>query len=401
LIAGSTFDSMLLAYFRDQRCSIYEPATIGDIPFEVIKKGLKYLDLADLLSASLSCRAWRPAAIEILLSSAGFAYNHTCYVWACGLALKSIVFDRQSFTIKSLHLELRYIGLDRVLEIARLVSSTLSILSLDFSPERIDDQFIEFPPSFLCETLETFLIHCPWIRALSLIWWGLESIPLVIKEGVSRLTRLSVERCDISMLVEHLDLKNMISFEYSSDDGSIEDDAIIENVLMKCPRITELKFNSISTDLIPKVVEYCPLLEKFTFDTWGRYSPVSLANLESIASLPRLKYLSIDSDYAVGAFSGLKCCKRLKHLSLYADDEIVDLSDVLPYIGGNLTRLVPYRTNIDTVNAIIKHCPNLAGLNVFESTIDDGALELIKREMRMRLKRLASLKIGGIRVRRA
>jgi hypothetical protein len=50
-------------YSRTQRAFIKDPATIGDIPFEVIKKSLGFLvdddsDDSDLLAASLVCRGW-------------------------------------------------------------------------------------------------------------------------------------------------------------------------------------------------------------------------------------------------------------------------------------------------------------------------------------------------------
>jgi hypothetical protein len=57
---------------RTQRESIYHPATIGDIPSEVIQKSFLPLGRADLISASLSCRAWRQAAIEVIFESKGF-----------------------------------------------------------------------------------------------------------------------------------------------------------------------------------------------------------------------------------------------------------------------------------------------------------------------------------------
>jgi hypothetical protein len=44
-------------YSRVQRPSIYHPATIGDIPFEVIQKALRLVGRADHVSASSSCRA--------------------------------------------------------------------------------------------------------------------------------------------------------------------------------------------------------------------------------------------------------------------------------------------------------------------------------------------------------
>jgi hypothetical protein len=117
---------MSLDYFCDQ-C-----ACVDESSFEVLKIGLLicrpvFLVGQSFLSDSLSCRAWRPAAIEILLSIARFNCS-----WICGLLLKSNVFVSESFAIKSLHLELRSIGLSCANQIAKLVSSSLITLVLDF-----------------------------------------------------------------------------------------------------------------------------------------------------------------------------------------------------------------------------------------------------------------------------
>jgi hypothetical protein len=197
-------------------------------------------------------------------------------VGPCGLALKTIVFRRTS-VIKSLHLELRYIGIEPLSQIARLLSPTLSILSLDFSPQRIDGIFIHYLSSFLCDTLETFFSQCLWIRDLSLTSWHLGESelpglnPQIIKDGIGRLTRLSIHLCgDTSLLFEHSNLENLTTFDFHSEDGGDEEDAIILSLLMNCRQKTELSIHSHfeSTDIIPKVVKYYPLLEKLTFSAW-------------------------------------------------------------------------------------------------------------------------------------
>jgi hypothetical protein len=74
-----------------------------------------------------------------------------------------------------------------------------------------------------------------------------------------------------------------------------------------------------------------------------------------------------------------------------------DLSYVLPYIGENLVSLSLGRTNSEIVYAIAKYCPNLAGLYIHFSEFGEefkDELRMLKREMRTRMKSLASLKIG-------
>jgi hypothetical protein len=397
---------MSLEYFRDQRFSIDEPATIGDIPFEVIKKGFKYLDREDLLSASLSCRAWRLAAIETLLSVAQFTYKSTekgCYGWICGIGLKSIVFGVESVAIKSLDLQFRSIGLENVSQIAKLVSPGLSTLSLDFSPQVIDLEFDEYSSSFLHETLEKFFLHCPWIRDLSLTFWDdPEGFSQIIKDGIRRLSRISIiESGDILTLIENLSPDSMRSFEYIPGEGGVDEDANIDRVLMKCRQITELRIIFVSADIIPRVIECCPLLEKFDFCTSGESPDLSLSNIEDIASLHQLTRLEIQSEFTNGILFGLKRCKRLQHLSFVSDnDDPIDLSDVLPYIGGDLVSLYLSKTNVETARGIVKHCANLEILDIGKSEIEKETVKSIKREMRRGLKRLLSLSFKGKRTRR-
>jgi hypothetical protein len=68
ILAGTTNERMGVNYYRFQSESIYQPDTIGDIPFEVIQKALRLVRRADLVSASLSCRAWRQAAVEVIVA---------------------------------------------------------------------------------------------------------------------------------------------------------------------------------------------------------------------------------------------------------------------------------------------------------------------------------------------
>jgi hypothetical protein len=60
ILAGTTADKMRAIYTRLHRSSINEPATIKDIPFEILKKSFLFLvkELgSDLASPSLTCRA--------------------------------------------------------------------------------------------------------------------------------------------------------------------------------------------------------------------------------------------------------------------------------------------------------------------------------------------------------
>jgi hypothetical protein len=64
-------------YARPHRGSIYEPATIHDIPQEVLEKSLFLLlpSIKDLVAASSACRAWRPVAQKLIHSRLTITYQ--------------------------------------------------------------------------------------------------------------------------------------------------------------------------------------------------------------------------------------------------------------------------------------------------------------------------------------
>ena len=71
---------MIVQYTRQQRESKKHPAKIGDIPYEVIQKAFKYLDYLklerkDLRAASMVCRAWYPAALELMADGKSFQFD--------------------------------------------------------------------------------------------------------------------------------------------------------------------------------------------------------------------------------------------------------------------------------------------------------------------------------------
>jgi hypothetical protein len=70
ILAGTTEETMRSLYTRPHRGSIYEPATIHDIPQEVLEKSLILLlpSIRDLVAASLACLAWRPVAQKLIHS---------------------------------------------------------------------------------------------------------------------------------------------------------------------------------------------------------------------------------------------------------------------------------------------------------------------------------------------
>jgi hypothetical protein len=100
---------MLLKYARKQRASIYHPATIDDLPFEVLREAFLFLKMEDLVAPSRANRSWRPAAQDVQRSR--FQIDHRLgesmvASLLCGIQLTRIVFVYEAYSIKHLDIEL-------------------------------------------------------------------------------------------------------------------------------------------------------------------------------------------------------------------------------------------------------------------------------------------------------
>jgi hypothetical protein len=85
-------------YTRPHRNSIYEPATIYDIPLEVLRESFLLLSKevsSDLASPSLACRAWRVVALDLMNFRKIFVDERDIIErvasFLCGKHLRSIV----------------------------------------------------------------------------------------------------------------------------------------------------------------------------------------------------------------------------------------------------------------------------------------------------------------------
>jgi Leucine-rich repeat (LRR) protein len=118
------------------------------------------------------------------------------------------------------------------------------------------------------------------------------------------------------------------------------------------------------------------------------------SDIEAIASLPRLKSLNIDCEIADDAVSAISRCKGLKHLTLRSGS--FDLTNIFSAIGGTLISL-DYTSStaflVETVDAIVEHCPNLQMLDLGDEELD--VVDLLKGG----LKKLAKLNVNGGSVR--
>jgi hypothetical protein len=212
---------MGVEYDRVQRPSIYHNASIGDIPFEVIQKTFRLVGRADLVSASLSCRAWRQAAIELILAQKQrFEDQRAMERFISGMMLKSIVFGFEQYSIKRLDLYMHQIGIDHARVIAQIVAPTLSILCLCFkepTEEEVDESDQD-----CYKVVEAFFSSCLQIRCLRLDYFDFGDDPSslsTIKDGFRRLTSLEVVDCrgNLMMFAELApiqDLSNLTVEEY-------------------------------------------------------------------------------------------------------------------------------------------------------------------------------------------
>jgi hypothetical protein len=134
ILAGSTEETMRSLYARHQRASISDPATIGDIPQEVLRKAFIYLlpGEADLIASSEACRAWRPVAQELIHSRQKLSEGLRFERFVCGLHLQSLVFGMRSLSIKRLELKIEFVGEENIVLLVRGVAHSLSSLHLDF-----------------------------------------------------------------------------------------------------------------------------------------------------------------------------------------------------------------------------------------------------------------------------
>jgi hypothetical protein len=170
-------DKMRGVYSRHHRNSINEPATIHDLPFEVLKEAFLFLvkDFgSDLAPPSLVCRAFRAVALELMSSRMRFVNEKELIDgFICGRQLRSIV-GLESCAIKHLVIDLEFIRKELIPLIDRLVSPTLSSLCFEVS---VEDSFSE-----CYEAMGIYFNQCDGISALRLEEFDFGDNPVAIPQ---------------------------------------------------------------------------------------------------------------------------------------------------------------------------------------------------------------------------
>jgi hypothetical protein len=395
ILEGTTADKMQSIYSRPHRNSINEPATIHDIPFEVLRESclllLKRVG-SDLASPSLACRAWRVVALDLMNSRKRISKNNgRIEPFICGLHLQSIV-GLERCTIKHLVLGISSIGKEFIHLISRVVAPNLSNLLLCCNG--VD-------PSECYDALGVLFELCEGIRNLCLdeFDFGIDpaAISQIVKDGFGRLRQLSFVRCrgDIRMFVEITSIPNLRILEYWSVRKAAEEDEIVSSFASSYRTLTSVKllakFDS-SASLL-KVVECCRDLEMIVFDDRRGRLILQRSDILTISSLPRLKCLKIygGGGIAEDADSALSRCRGLKSLKF---PFLID-PYTLSAIGKNLVSLELWNPSKGVVDRIVESCPNLQYLVLERVWVEEDDLPGLKQTLKEGLKSLCKLKVNG------
>jgi hypothetical protein len=287
---------MVVLYVRQQRESINHPATINDLPPEVLRKCFMYLlprGRSDLAASSSVSRSWRPIAQGLLAN-----HSPTLRILSrmqrriCGLALKSIVFGFEEFAITSLILEIRSThGEECARLVVKFISPTLVTLQLKIVARGGPYDYIGFVAK-----------HCLKIRNLRLDNFRFGTNPgeitQPIKKFFARLKQLSLSDSegDVKMFIDQVPIPGLQTFNYEArgfyEAQTVQD--IVLAVAMKYPTLIAVKLYTLigSSVGLLKIVECCPSLEKLI--VWNMHGSLKLkvSDIDAFASLDRLKVIS-------------------------------------------------------------------------------------------------------------
>jgi hypothetical protein len=404
ILAGSTEEKMRSLYARHQRASINDPATIGDIPQEVLRKAFIYLlpGEADLIASSEACSAWRPVAQELIYVQQKFGKDRKIERFVCGFHLHSLVFGMRIKSINVLDLDMGFVGIDNATVLAQIVAPSLSILGLELYTF---DSKAALPSLESYAIAEVFFLNCLKIRSLSLFGFNFGDDPVAvsptIKEGFGRLRRLCFDDCrgDISKFVENTpicDLQYVRIWEV--DNYAVDSTECVKMIAESYRTIINFDLDTcyISTPSLLKIVECCPNVEQLSFNTITE-SVLQRSDIEALASLSRLKNLNTwDSVYSSEALSSLSLLKGLKHLGLRWNES---LAEILPVLGEDLMSLDLRNASADAWMVLYESCPDLQYLRVYGIGEADKNIVALNGGLKKRKKRLASFKIGNFSVR--
>jgi hypothetical protein len=168
------------------------------------------------VAASLVCRAWRQATIELIMSQRDYGRrNLKIESLFCGLQLNLIV-GLDGYLIKRLSLDMKLVGKEYIKLIAPFFPKLYS-LNIYFEEEEEEEA------SGCRGMLEVFFVRCPLIRSLYLVGFDFgdspSNISQAIKDGLYRLRSLDLWNCCGNMVsfVEEIPVPNLREFSFYTD----------------------------------------------------------------------------------------------------------------------------------------------------------------------------------------
>jgi hypothetical protein len=386
---------MRILYSNYQRSSD-DRTKFADVPPEVVRQVFVYLSHSDLASSRLVCRAWNPAAQDVLMSQVSIDEvkgNGSL----CGLTLRSIVgFER--YSIKSLDLNINSASSDRQLLQFHYSKMLHPYYSHSLTSLRVYCKRDDGLTCFLA--FQSITRDCSRLRNLQLVGYDFganEGIWGHMEESFGRLIRLDLICCrgDVASFLKFVGVSNLLELSYASQDDTAQDsEDIIIAIALNCPNLTsirlEAKFDSSAS--IVKLVECCSDLKRLIYHNKNGSLKLSRSD---IFSLRRLKGLDIDCPVEADAVSAFKIFDKLKSL------RIVDwgLSEVIRTIGGNLVYLEIGRVSAAVLKVIVKWCGNIKYLEISGRGDVIGTGVEVGLALKKKLKKLAKLRVNGVCVR--
>lgn len=279
---------MLISYDHRQKSSIFQPATLHDLPLKILKKTVEYLSESrrDLVSCTLACRSLHVFARRMLSCKLAVDFRLVGRR-ICGLRLNSICLPgASSLNIVCLDIQLKGFRVEILHALATHVSPCLYILRINFlGVSRDRGVWI----------LESFFCVCGELRKLELVKFdfGDGYSSETIKRGFGRLSYLSLEQCNgkVHVFISNTPIFMLASLKFKSVYRDITlNDAIIRSISQSYCTFTTL-YLSLPLDssaFFISLIRPLLTLEVLVLKMFG-CAPLGLSDLAAIASLPRLQ----------------------------------------------------------------------------------------------------------------
>jgi hypothetical protein len=346
-------------YSRNSRISIYHPATIHDLPPEIIQKVLIYLfpRRADLISSRLVCQAWGPIAEDLLASRRSLSSIPA----VCGLRLQSLVLGLESISVTSLSLEVDKIP-RYIYPLAKIFSEKLTRLRLGFSRSQTLTSHYW--------VLQVFLSMFPMIKRLELEAFRFGSnleLSSKVKNEMSKISHLELSGCyDLEKFIG-FPINDLRSLTLRTNVQHEDISWILCAICLNYPTITSLDlkgYGYISSECVIMISNCCRRIEKLTLCRTGENHKLDTPAIDALVHLPSLALLDIGQCLMTrGATAALSKLSSLRHFRSCRNDIFLP-TNTLAAIGRKLWSLGTSCDRVESAEEIIRHCPNIRYLDI-------------------------------------